>query len=61
MKKIIIYFFISLILISNKLYATDEEILNFVKENSTIKNLIANKNIVKEIYVKNRLVNLIVK
>ena len=40
---------------------SQEEILSQVKEEEKVKNAIINKNIVKEIYVPNRLVNLIVK
>ncbi len=40
---------------------TDAEILEFVKNSSEVKDIIAGKEVVKEIYVKNRLVNLIVK
>ncbi len=39
----------------------EEEILSSIKEAPSIKAIIEGKNIVKEIYVKNRLVNLIVK
>ncbi|MBP3345147.1 MAG: class I tRNA ligase family protein, partial [Clostridia bacterium] len=41
--------------------ATTEDALAIIKENDTIKNLIAGKTIVKEIYVPGRIANIIVK
>ena len=40
---------------------SQQEILDFVKQDAKIRDVISNKTIVKEIYVPNRIVNIIVK